>query len=155
MSGSAEIESVNINQLWGNTMSFIEISGLGDVQEDQVQPEGDYNLIVVDRFTYQKEGASNYIIRIKHAIEGIDNALPVTLWLSLPGPDDEPDILKFKLKNLARYLHTASIPFEGNGFNDEDIEIGTTFTCHVTCSEPDDNGNVYNNIQLPRLPYEG
>jgi len=136
-------------------MSFIEINGLGDVQEDSVQPEGEYNLIVVDRYTYQKEGASNYIIRIKHAFEGIDNAMPATIWLSLPGPDDTPDVMKFKLRTLARYLHASGIPFESNGFNDEDIEIGTTFSCRVTLSEPDDNGNSYNNLLLPRLPHEG
>jgi len=135
-------------------MSFIELAGLGEAKEPAVQPEGKYFFTVVDVFQYTKEETGNEVIRVKHAIDGVPDAMPVTHWLSLPGPNDEQDKVSIKILMLKRYLNAAGIPFEANGFNKEDL-YGANFESEMTLSEPNDQGTQFNNLRLPRLPYEG
>jgi hypothetical protein len=54
---------------------------------------------------------------------------------------------------LRRFLELFDIPFEGGEFDLDDF-IGATANAELTLSEPDDNGNVYNRLVLPRIKEE-
>ncbi len=85
------------------------------------------------------------------------NAPPVNHFLSLPNENDEAKSANFKLLLLKRFLIAFGFSVE-NG--DLDIEqlcfdlIGRTATLEVSLGEPDDNGNVYNSLVIPRIPNE-
>lgn len=85
------------------------------------------------------------------------NAPPMSVFLSLPHEEDTVDGSRFKVLLLKRFLTLFNIPFS-NG--DLDIEqlcfamIGASANAEVTLGEPDGNGNVYNNLVVPRIPNE-
>lgn len=74
-------------------------------------------------------------------------------YVSIPHPDDDQKSYDFKLLMLKRFLVAFNIPFDRN-FDPEAVAldaIGTTADLEVDLTEPDDNGNVYNRLVLPRL----
>lgn len=85
------------------------------------------------------------------------NAPPINHFISLPHEDDEAGAANFKVLLLKRFLTLFNVPFS-NG--DLDVEalcfdlIGRSANAEVTLGEPDDNGNVYNSLVVPRIPNE-
>lgn len=81
------------------------------------------------------------------------NAPVVNHFLSLPHPDDEKKSNDFKALQLKRFGAAYNVrvesPFDMEAFCFE--AIGAQADIEVTLSDPDENGNVYNRIQLPRL----
>jgi hypothetical protein len=74
-------------------------------------------------------------------------------YVSIPHPDDEPKSFDFKLLLLKRFLTAFGLPMERN-FDPEAVAfaaIGATADLEVDLTEPDDNGNVYNRLVLPRI----
>lgn len=74
-------------------------------------------------------------------------------YVSIPHPDDEQKSYDFKLLMLKRFLVTYNIPFS-NQFDPEQTAfaaIGQEAEVEVDLTEPNDNGDVYNRIILPRL----
>lgn len=74
-------------------------------------------------------------------------------YVSIPHPDDDPKAFEFKLLMLKRFLVTFNIPFD-NRFDPEAAAfgaIGATAELEVDLTEPNDNGDVYNRLVLPRL----
>ena len=84
-------------------------------------------------------------------------APPINQFISLPNEDDEPKSANFKLLLLKRFLVAFNVPFS-NG--DLDVEalcfdlVGREANLEVTLGEPDDNGNVYNSLVIPRIANE-
>lgn len=82
------------------------------------------------------------------------NAPTMSHYISLPHPDDEVKTNNFKALQLKRFLTVYGIPFESNGIDLEQIcfaMIGNEADIEVELSEPDDKGNVYNRLRLPRI----
>ena len=83
-----------------------------------------------------------------------EQAAPVVRhYVALPHEEDEPASYNFKLLLLKRFLVTYNIPFS-NDFDPEETvfaAIGQTAEVEVDLTEPDDNGNVYNRLVLPKL----
>lgn len=126
---------------------------LNEVQESRPVPNGRYDLVVASaEETTSKAGAPQ--IKVSLGIEGHDTAPNVSHYISLPGSGDEPNKAQFKALLLKRFLTAFNIPFDSDGFNVDDFP-GATARCELTMSEPDDNGNVYNRLQLPRIASEG
>ena len=125
---------------------------LNEIQESRPVPNGKYDLIIVTADTMKSQKGAD-MIKCSLAIEGHDDAPNVSHFISLPdGSDLDKD--KFKGLMLKRFLTTFDIPFDENGF-DIDAFAGQKAEAELTLSEPDDSGNIYNRLQLPRLPSEG
>lgn len=134
-------------------MPFIQ-APLAEVKEDVQVPEGEYDLRVVDVKVRESEKDDiNTVYALTIAVESDEfpNAQPVRHWLTIPKPSHEYADLMWR--SLKRFLHCFGIPFEANGFDDGDLE-GATGRCFVGVAEPDEQGNTYNELRLPRLPQE-
>lgn len=126
---------------------------LNDVSEPKPVPNGRYALTVASA----EQGVSktgNNQIRVSLGIEGHIDAPNVTHYISIPGQNDEPSKANFKLLMLKRFLTHFKIPFDDNGF-EVDKFLGARAECELTLSEPDDSGNVYNRLMLPKMTSEG
>lgn len=126
---------------------------LTEVQESRPVPNGRYDLVIASAEEGKSKDGTKDQIRVSLGIQGHETAPNVTHFISLPGAGDEPQKANFKLLMLKRFLHTFRVPFDADGFNVDDLP-GASATCDLTQSEPDDSGNVYNRLQLPRLPTE-
>ena len=74
-------------------------------------------------------------------------------YISLPHPDDEKKSFDFKLLMLKRFLVAFNLPVERQ-FDPEQVAfaaIGSEADLEVDLTEPDDNGNVYNRLVMPRI----
>lgn len=78
-------------------------------------------------------------------------------FISLPHEDDEPGSVNFKVLLLKRFCALFNIPLEGNGIDVEQLAmemVGATANAEVGISEPNDNGDVFNNLKVPKLRNE-
>ena len=124
---------------------------LGGVVEAKPVPAGKYDLTIasVDEGKTQKGFPQ---LKASVGIDGHDDAPNVTHFVSLPSPGDEK--AQAKALFLKRFLEAFKIPHEGMGFDTDDFP-GAKATLELTLSEPDENGNVYNRIMLPKLVEAG
>lgn len=130
-------------------MSFVEMA-LDEVKEAQVMEEGAYDLIIES--ADEKESKKGKPM-IECVIQFSDhpNASPIWYYLSLPHEDDEPKARNFKMLNLKRFLTMFGIPFDSSGFDTNDFFGASARNAHVKVSEPDENGNTRNELNLPKL----
>ena len=124
---------------------------LNEVQESRPVPNGRYNVVIASA-EENKSKAGNDQIVVSLGIEGHADAPNVSHWISIPGAGDEK--AAFKLLMMKRFLNAFKIPYDDSGFDVQDF-VGATASLDLTLSEPDDNGNTYNRLQLPKLPSEG
>ena len=129
------------------------ILNLDDIQEAKPVPNGRYSVIVASAELKDSKAGKPQIV-VSLGIEGHDEAPNVTHFISLPdGSDAGKD--KFKGLLLKRFLVAFGLPTDA--FDPEECGStmpGTTASVELSLSEPDDNGSVYNRLQLPRLPSE-
>ena len=133
-------------------MSFIEMPGLGDVQEQPLAPEGNYDLAIIDAKLQQKDNKNSImcILQIENADKDYAN---IFHYVGLPNSEDDAD--KAKAKNLfaKRFFVQFSIPVEAGGF-----EIETLVGCRardVKITQSEYEGRMGNNLQIDRIPEEG
>ncbi len=135
-------------------MTFLQVGGLGDAKEPQLLPETKTTLLVEDVHTYESDKGRT-ITRLRHNVE--DERYPdcnaVMHWLSHPMGDDEPETAKLLTRGIKRYLVMAGIPFEAEGFSEEDL-YGASFEANVIQDENEESGEIFNKIVVPRLPEE-
>ena len=137
-------------------MAFIEMNLGEDVKERDAAPEGEYTLVVSDVYEYEKgydDGGKGTLIRVKHDIESDDpdsHFKPVYNYLSLPREGDDQEKIYNKTLMIKRYLSAAGIPFEGGGFNSEDL-YGARFTANLSKEVFEETGEESNRLDLPRL----
>jgi len=127
---------------------------LNDIQESKPVPNGRYDLVIASADEGKNKEGTKDQIKVSLGIQGQDKAPNVTHFISLPSTGDDPQKSNFKMLLLKRFLFAFKIPFDSDGFNVDDF-AGATASCDLTLSEPDDSGNIYNRLQLPRLPTEG
>lgn len=130
---------------------------VGAAVESKPVPAGRYNLQIVEALdTKSQKGAPQFSVSI--AIDGHDDAPNLRHFVSLPNPDtDDADKMKFKTLFLKRFLVLFGIPVP-SAIDTEKLAMqmaGCKASAELTLSEPDDNGNVYNRLTLPRLREEG
>ncbi len=81
----------------------------------------------------------------------------MTQFISLPHEEDEPKSANFKLLLLKRFLVLFNIPVPRDGIDTDRLAmemVGATANAEVNLSDPDDNGNVYNRLVVPRIREE-
>lgn len=78
-------------------------------------------------------------------------------FISLPNEQDEPKSANFKVLLLKRFLELFNVPYDTNGIDTERMAmdmVGATANAEVKLTEPNDEGNVYNTLVVPKLRNE-
>lgn len=130
-------------------MPRLEVN-LKDVQEPKPVPGGVRYALTIAEAEFRE--AKNDI-RISIGIDDHLDAPNVSHFCSLPKAEDDEGKAKFKARMLKRFLVAFSIPHDEDGFEVEDFP-GAAAELELRLSDPDDNGNVYNRLVLPRLQDE-
>jgi hypothetical protein len=130
---------------------------LADAKEGTIVPEGEYDLVILkysEEVSKKAKEAGRKEPNMCHLVIGVDsddhtNVPPIHHYLIYPtgGEWDHLQVLSTK-----RVLTVFNIPFEGNGFNTDDLE-GARGKCAVGVETRDDGSEV-NVINAPRLPAE-
>lgn len=97
-------------------------------------------------------------LKVTLGFEDQANTPNITQFLSLPNEHDDGNQANFKALLLKRFLTHFKVPFAANGIDTDAIcmeMIGASARTEVTLTEPDDSGNVYNRVKIPRLRTEG
>jgi len=129
-------------------MSFIEMD-LGGVNEQNAAPEGTYDLRISNAQVGEAKSSGNPQIVVGITIEGHSEYLPIRHYLGLPSDDDDDDMRQRKLRSIKRFCHLFDIAMD-DGINTEDF-LGATASALVTQDEPNDNGDIYNRLIVPRI----
>lgn len=139
-------------------MTFIPVN-FDEAVEPKPVPKGRYDLQITEcnvTKTGEKSknpGRDQYKVSI--AILGHEHAPNITQFISLPHEDDEAGSARFKALLLKRFLVAFGVRFDSNGIDVENTAmemVGCTANgIEVDLSEPDDNGNIYNRVVVPRL----
>lgn len=139
-------------------MTFIPVN-FDEAVEPKPVPKGRYDLqitecnVVKTGEKSKNPGRDQYKASI--AILGHENAPNITQFISLPHEDDERSSANFKALLLKRFLVAFGVRFDSNGIDVEGTAMEmvgcTASNIEVDLSEPDDNGNVYNRIIVPKL----
>lgn len=130
-------------------MPFINVD-LNDAREQETVPEGNYKLRIVKAEDGEsKAGNEMTTVYIKIENSDVPNPALIRHWITYPGRDSTADQRAMRLIDIKRFLVCFGIPFEGGGFNSEDL-VGAEGECLVI-TETGDDGNDYNRLRLPRL----
>ncbi len=141
-------------------MTFIPVN-FDEAVEAQPAPAGRYELQILKAQLTESgpnsknPGSPQFRVTLGFANGG--NYPNITQFISLPTANDEPDKANYKALMLKRFLVAFNVPFDSNGIDSERVSmdmIGAVASLEVSLSDPDDNGNVYNRIQVPRLRSE-
>lgn len=130
-------------------MPRVELN-LKDVQEPKPVPGGKRYALTVSEAVFREEKND---IRISLGIDDHLDSPNVSHFCSLPKPEDDEGKAKFKARMMKRFLVAFSIPHDEDGFEVEDFP-GAVAELELKLSDPDENGNVYNRLILPRLSDE-
>jgi hypothetical protein len=132
-----------------------------EVSEQQPVPKGMYELQITG--AEERETGENSkrpgspILRFTLGFTELSlNAPLVNHYVSLPYDGDEN--ASFKLLQMKRFLEAFNIPYDPSGIDTEKLcmeAVGCSGNVEVTLTEPNDNGDVFNRIILPRLRKEG
>lgn len=133
-------------------MPFIAVGNLDQNYEPEPVPEGAYDLriISVAEERESKDGDTFYPVLIAVEDGEFPNASPVrhNLWL---GVSENEEANQFRKRDLIRFLNMFSIDYTEAGFDDDDFP-GQTSNAMLGQTEPNDDGDVYNELRLPRAP---
>lgn len=139
--------------------TFIPVN-LDEVQEQHAAPQGIYHLQITDAKegqtgpNSQTPGAPQLIFTIGFADPDVD-APTIRHYVSLPHEGDDATKQANKLRMLKRFLVAFNIPYSSDGIDSEAIcfeAIGKDADIEVLQGDPDASGNVYNRLNLPKLP---
>lgn len=141
-------------------MTFIP-ANFDEAVEPQPVGAGRYNLQITEA-TVAKTGPNSKVpgspqFKVSIALMDEPNAPNITQFISLPNEQDEPKSANFKVLLLKRFLVLFNVPFDNSGIDTERMAmdmVGATANAEVQLSEPDDNGNVYNRLVVPRMRNE-
>lgn len=131
-------------------------TSFGNVQEKQPVPAATYDVMIDNAEQHVSRESQKPSIKVTVSIEGEPDAPKISHYIPLPNQDDDEQKTSNKMIGIKRFLVAFGIPFEDNGFNIEDF-FGARATVPLTLTDPDEpgaNGNVYNRLNLPRLPDE-
>lgn len=141
-------------------MTFIPVN-LDEAQEAKPAPEGRYELQITackeakTGPNSKRPGSPQFLVSLGFVDQ--PNTPNITHFVSLPNEDDEPSAMNFKMLLLRRFLTLFNVPYDTAGIDTEKMAmdmVGATAQVDVTLSEPNDNGDVFNGIKVPKLREE-
>lgn len=132
-----------------------------DVKEPQPVPSGRYNLQItaaeVAQSGAQSKRPGSPQFKVTIGLPEDLNAPNITQFISLPHEEDEKKSADYKALLLKRFLVLFNVPFDNSGVDPEKMAmemVGCTATAEVKLDDPDDKGNVYNRLVVPRISTE-
>lgn len=137
-------------------MTFIPVN-LDETVEQKPAPKGNYELMITGATLTETgenskhPGAPMFKVTLGFVDQEI-NAPVITHFITLPYEGDEN--ANFKLLMLKRFLLAFKIPYSTEGIDPEQLVVemnGHTATLDVGLSEPNENGDIFNRIQIPRI----
>jgi hypothetical protein len=139
---------------------FIPVN-FDDAVESKPVPGGRYNLQIaacdVTKSGEQSKVPGSPQFKVSIGITDAPDAPNITQFISLPNGQEEEKARNFKVLLLKRFLEAFNVPYDRNGIDPSRMAmemVGATANLEVKLSDPDDNGNVYNRIVVPRLRNE-
>lgn len=141
-------------------MSYIAVN-FDEVVEPKAAPSGKYNLQItraeVAKTGEKSKNPGSPILKLNIGFVDHDEFNGMQHYMSLPNENDEPKSANFKVLMLKRFLEAFKIPYDRQGIDPEKVAMdatGATANMEVKQDEPDDVGNVYNRLVIPRLAGE-
>lgn len=141
-------------------MPFIPVN-LDEVQETTTAPIGRYNLVVTgcdDTVTGPNSNRpGSPIFKVTLGFQDNPEYQNILMFLSLPNEEDEPRSSQFKMLQLRRFLEVFGVPYDSAGIDTEKMAmdiIGRSANLEVNLGKPNANGDVYNEVRLPKLRNE-
>ena len=134
-------------------MPFVNVA-IKDAKEPELVPEGEYDLEIVGKKAFDDNGNSatnptdisriGVTIRIDSADHPNAEFIYHTLWMK-----GKEEFHVSSMRDVRRFLSVFSVPFEGNGFDIDDLDEATG-RCVVYQKEGDD-GIIRPRLRLPRF----
>lgn len=138
-------------------MTFIPVN-LDTAEEQKPAPEGNYALQITQcveaKTGPNSKNPGSPQFKVTLGFEGRPEIPNITHFISLPAENDEPDSMNFKMLLLRRFLALFNIPYDPAGIDTERMAmdmVGATANVDVTLSEPNDAGDVFNRIKVPKI----
>lgn len=130
---------------------------IDDAKEQKPAPKGAYELQVTGAQVMETGPGSKHpgapMIKVTLGFTDLEvNAPVITHFITLPYEGDEN--AAFKVLMLRRFLVAFGVPYSSEGIDVDDISynvIGKTAKLEVTLTEPNDNGDVFNRVIIPRI----
>lgn len=130
---------------------------IDDAQEQKPAPKGSYELQVTSAQVTETGPNSKHpgapMIKVTLGFTDLEvNAPVITHFITLPYEGDENG--SFKLLMLKRFLVAFAIPYGSEGIDVEAIAfeaVGKIATLEVGLTEPNENGDVFNRVTIPRI----
>ena len=130
-------------------------------QEPQPAPSGDYALQITKAEIKEsgpnskRPGSPQLVVTVGFTEE--PNVPNITQFISLPHEEDDAKSALFKTLLVKRFLAAFKVSHASNGLDLDEIVLelpGHTAVLGVKLDEPDDNGNIYNRLIVPRMKGE-
>lgn len=136
-------------------MPFISSGrNLNDIPEEAPVTEGDYDLaIFAVNEGVAKSGRATVKASIRIEDPNFPNAQPMLHVLTIPSEDDwenDEDLAKRMTRSNLRFLALFGIAHTDEGWDTDDFE-GANCRAHLSLTDEDESGNIYNRIRLPRM----
>lgn len=141
-------------------MTFVTVN-FDDVVEPKPATPGKYNLQIVKCDVVKtgdkskRPGSPQY--RVSIGFPDNPETPNLTQYISLPHEEDEPSSANFKALLLKRFLVLFKLPLPVGGFDTEGqamAMVGATTYAEVGLTEPNDNGDTYNTLVVPKIAGE-
>lgn len=134
-------------------MPFVEVP-VEDAKEAEIVPEGEYEVRcdgIIER--RNKDNTRDMLIVPIAIVDAPKGVNPATIFhqIALPNAEDEPKSREFMLLLLRRFLELFKVPYEGAGFNTDDIP-GSTAKCFVEQNEY--KKTLSNILRIPQMKKE-
>lgn len=141
-------------------MSVIPVN-FDDVQEPQPAPAGRYDLVITGaelaKTGPNSKNPGSPQFKVSIGLPDELNAPNLTQYISLPSEFDDKRSSDYKQLLLKRFLIMFKVPFSNTEIDTEKMAmdmVGCTATGEVQLTDPDDKGNVYNRLVVPRISTE-
>lgn len=138
-------------------MTFIPVN-LEDAQEPKPAAAGRYPLQITKceevKTGEKSKNPGSPQFRVSLGFTDSPNTPNITHYISLPAEGDAPDSMNFKMLLLRRFLTLFNVPFDPRGIDTEKMAmemVGSTADVDVQLTEPNDNGDVFNRILVPKI----
>jgi len=140
-------------------MPFIPVN-LDETVEQKPVPKGKYSLMITGAKVTETGEKSKHpgapMIRVTLGFTDQEiNAPVITHFITFEYEGD--DNANFKRLLLKRFLKAFNIPYSSEGIDIEALAvemIGHTAELDVGLAEPNEEGDIFNNIQVPRIREE-
>lgn len=110
-------------------MGFIE-AAIQDAKEKEAVEEGVYEVVISAADMHKSEASGKDSVRCILEIPSNPDASGIFHYIALPHADDDSEKRNNKLVMMKKFLELMGVPFEGNGFDTDDL-MGATANVYL------------------------